>query len=269
MSNWIFLGWWQVYYTYLCLSHWHILFDSVRRKVRHAELDISEDYFLACLYSKGLGNPDDVEHGFLCSGPVIKVHNFSINYLPTNRTSDLLCTFHITIILRGIRWARIWRRSQLEEAEIGFSEEGNEDKCHDSSSYGRESHTEGNCICCNSGMFLYIRFTTNGHYDICVACLQSACHFTMGWRLQQLQLPRLLQLHRWFLRVWQSRRQSTCWPSFEVVESVSPFIAGFEFIFDLFRQVFPNHIATTVKSRKSRMKLKSQRQAQARPSEGL
>ena len=54
----------------------NISFDSVRRKIRHAELDISEDYFLACLYPKGLGNPDDLEHGFLRSGLLIKVCNF-------------------------------------------------------------------------------------------------------------------------------------------------------------------------------------------------
>src|SRR6266545_5865981 len=92
----------------------HISFDRVRRMVRHAELDISEDYFLACLYPKGLGNPNDVERGFLRSGLLIKVRDFSINYLPTNRTSDLLCAFHITIILRGIRRARIRRRPQSE-----------------------------------------------------------------------------------------------------------------------------------------------------------
>ena len=128
MSNWTFLGWWQVYYTYLCLSRWHILFDSVCRKIRNAELDISEDYFLACLYPKGLGNPDDVVRGFLCSGLLIKVSNFSIPYSPTsNRTSDILRSFHITIILRNIRWARVRRRSKSEEAEISISEEGNED----------------------------------------------------------------------------------------------------------------------------------------------
>ena len=89
-------------------------------------------------------------------------------------------------------------------------------------------------------MFFYITLTTNRLHDLCVACLQPACRFTMGWRLQQLQLPRLLQLHHWFLRVWQSRQQSTCRPSssFEVVESVSPFIAGFEFIFDLLDKYF-------------------------------
>jgi hypothetical protein len=60
------------------------LFGSVRRKIRNAELDISEDYFLACLYPRGLGNPDDVERGFLRSGLLIKVCKFSIYYLPTS-----------------------------------------------------------------------------------------------------------------------------------------------------------------------------------------
>lgn len=54
-----------------------------------------------------------------------------------------------------------------------------------------------------------------------LACLQPACRFTMGRILQQLQLPRFLQLHHRFLRVGQSWRRSTCWPTFEVVESVS------------------------------------------------
>jgi len=36
-------------------------------------------------------------------------------------------------------------------------------------------------------------------------------------------------------------------------------------IFHIFRQIFPNHVAAVVKSRKSRMKLKTQRQARARP----
>ena len=49
------------------------IFCSVRRKIQTAELDISEDYFLTCLYPKGYGNPDDVERGFLRSGLLLKV----------------------------------------------------------------------------------------------------------------------------------------------------------------------------------------------------
>ncbi len=105
-----------------------------------------------------------------------------------------------------------------------------------------------------------------------LACLQSACRFTMGWFLQQLQLPKLLQLHHRFLRVWQSWQWSTRWPSFEVVESVnlcpSPVWIYVSDSSSVQRQVFPDHIATVVKSRKSRMKLISQRQARVRPSEG-
>lgn len=154
VSNRTFLGWWRVRYIYWRPSHWRILFDSVRRKIRNAELDISEDYFLTCLYPKGLGDPNDVERGFLRSGLLIKVCKFpSIIYLLQYQTSDLLCYFHITIILRGIWWARVWRRAKSEEAEIGFSQEGNKDKCRDSSSYGRESHTESNCVYCNSSEF--------------------------------------------------------------------------------------------------------------------
>ena len=53
-------------------------FCSVRRKIQTAELDISEDYFLTCLYPKGVGNPDDVERGFLRSGLLVKVCKLSI-----------------------------------------------------------------------------------------------------------------------------------------------------------------------------------------------
>jgi hypothetical protein len=53
-------------------------FCSVRRKIRTAELDISKDYFLTCLYPQGVGNPDDVEHGFLRSGLLVKVCKFFI-----------------------------------------------------------------------------------------------------------------------------------------------------------------------------------------------
>jgi hypothetical protein len=52
-------------------------FCSVRRKIQTGELDISEDYFLTCLYPGGIGNPDDVEHGFLRSGLLIRVCIFS------------------------------------------------------------------------------------------------------------------------------------------------------------------------------------------------
>lgn len=83
MSNWTFLGWWQVCSTYWCLLHWRTLFDSVRCKIRNAELDISEDYFLACLYPRGFGNPDDVERGFLRSSLLLKVFTFFNYYSPT------------------------------------------------------------------------------------------------------------------------------------------------------------------------------------------
>ena len=77
----------------------YMFFCSVRRKIQTAELDISEDYFLTCLYPNGLGYADDVEHGFLRSGLLIKVRKPSVYCLPTYRISDLLCSFHITIIL--------------------------------------------------------------------------------------------------------------------------------------------------------------------------
>ena len=69
------LSWDDIEYTTLrvIVSAFDIFFCSVRRKIQTAELDISEDYFLTCLYPKGYGNPDDVEHGFLRSGLLLKV----------------------------------------------------------------------------------------------------------------------------------------------------------------------------------------------------
>ncbi len=61
----------------VCRLNKHCFF-SVRRKIQTAELDISEDYFLTCLYPQGVGNPDDVERGFLRSGLLVKVCSFSI-----------------------------------------------------------------------------------------------------------------------------------------------------------------------------------------------
>ena len=60
-------------------------FCSVHRKIQTVELDISEDYFLICLYPQGVGNPDNVERGFLRSGLLVKVAVFpSIDYLCTD-----------------------------------------------------------------------------------------------------------------------------------------------------------------------------------------
>jgi hypothetical protein len=55
-----------------------VCFCSVRRKIQNAELNISEDYFLTCLYPNGVGYPDNVERGFLRSGLLVKVCNVSI-----------------------------------------------------------------------------------------------------------------------------------------------------------------------------------------------
>jgi len=45
----------------------------IRAEVRSGGLDISEDYFITCLYPKGLGDPDSVEKYFLRSGLLVKV----------------------------------------------------------------------------------------------------------------------------------------------------------------------------------------------------
>jgi hypothetical protein len=46
---------------------------SVRARIFNGELDISEDFFLTCLYPKGYGNPNDVEKYFLRSSLLVKV----------------------------------------------------------------------------------------------------------------------------------------------------------------------------------------------------
>ena len=60
---------------------------SVRARIRNGELDISEDYFLTCLYPKGYGNPNDVEQYFLRSSLLVKVsffgRGFEIDFLTT------------------------------------------------------------------------------------------------------------------------------------------------------------------------------------------
>lgn len=41
--------------------------------IRAGVLDISENYFLGCLYPKAQGNPELVERNFLRSGLLVKV----------------------------------------------------------------------------------------------------------------------------------------------------------------------------------------------------
>ena len=67
LSMWPRLG-----YFILWRTGWWLLF-SVRARIRNGELDISEDYFLTCLYPKGYGNPNDVEKYFLRSSLLVKV----------------------------------------------------------------------------------------------------------------------------------------------------------------------------------------------------
>jgi hypothetical protein len=66
-------------------------FCSVCRTIQTAELDISEDYFLTCLYSRGIGNSDDVEHGFLRSGLLVRVCIFSTLKLRLLTDSQTFC----------------------------------------------------------------------------------------------------------------------------------------------------------------------------------
>ena len=60
-------------------TSWPVL-DSVHARIRNGELNISEDYFLTCLYPKGYGNADDVEKYFLRSSLLVKV-GFFVSFL--------------------------------------------------------------------------------------------------------------------------------------------------------------------------------------------
>ena len=160
---------------------WHILFDSVCCKIRTAELDISEDYFLACLYPKGLGNPNNVESGFLYSGLLVKVHNFFINYLPTNQNQTFCILFTSPL-----------SSDAFEEEE---SEEGPSWKKQKSASQRKATktnvatllHMEGRVT---SRAIVYAATLVSWHSFLlfislngCLACLQSACGITVGWTL--------------------------------------------------------------------------------------
>jgi len=92
----------------LSISVYILICCRVRRKIQTGEHDISEDYFLTCLYPRGIGNPEDVELGFLRSGLLVKVvFPFSSTSTTTYQPSDFLCSFYIPIILGSIRPARI------------------------------------------------------------------------------------------------------------------------------------------------------------------
>jgi hypothetical protein len=74
--------------------------------IRAGVLDISDNYFLNCLYPKAQGDPDDVEKNFLRSGLLVKIYpistfclfftNIFVNILGL---SVILCTLHIPNIL--------------------------------------------------------------------------------------------------------------------------------------------------------------------------
>ena len=61
---------------------------SVRARIRNGELDISEDFFLTCLYPKGYGNPNDVEKYFLRSSLLVKVVFFLFQGLEIDSLSS-------------------------------------------------------------------------------------------------------------------------------------------------------------------------------------
>ncbi len=98
-----------------CLIPWCILFYSVRHKIQTGELDISEDYFLTCLYPRGHGNSDDVEYGFLRSGLLLKVRKTILPvigiYLSSNRPFVLFSHHHRP---RRHLMSRNLRRDQVE-----------------------------------------------------------------------------------------------------------------------------------------------------------
>ena len=72
----------------LSISAYILICCRVRRKIQTGDHDISEDFFLTCLYPRGIGNPEDVELGFLRSGLLVKVafpFSSTSELLPTNR----------------------------------------------------------------------------------------------------------------------------------------------------------------------------------------
>jgi len=83
---------------------------SVRQDIIDYKLNINDDYFLACLYSKSKGSPNDVEQNFLQSQLLVKVGHFmharqglTISFL------DVLRNFHIAFLSRFVwRGDRAW-----------------------------------------------------------------------------------------------------------------------------------------------------------------
>ncbi|KJA13399.1 hypothetical protein HYPSUDRAFT_151639 [Hypholoma sublateritium FD-334 SS-4] len=49
--------------------------ELVRNGIRAGTINISEDYFLRCFYPYGIGDPDNVEKGFLRSGLLVKTYS--------------------------------------------------------------------------------------------------------------------------------------------------------------------------------------------------
>ena len=47
----------------------------VRNGIRAGTINISEDYFLRCFYPYGMGDPNNIEKGFLRSGLLVKVYS--------------------------------------------------------------------------------------------------------------------------------------------------------------------------------------------------
>ena len=73
----------------------------VRADIRGGLIDISDEYFITCLYPKGHGDPDDVEKHFLRSGLLMKVSFWVLVISPTHLTLfflDILCDLHIACI---------------------------------------------------------------------------------------------------------------------------------------------------------------------------
>jgi len=136
-------------------TDWWLL-CSIRARIRNGELDISEDFFLTCLYPKGYGNPNDVEKYFLRSSLLVKVVfcfvSGSWNWFA--EFPDILRYLHLSFIFWGIRRTRIWWWTNSEEAEDSFTKEGDEEYCGKSSPYGRQGHSEGNRICGNAGIVI-------------------------------------------------------------------------------------------------------------------
>ena len=180
-----FMGWYWVVHYPPCLNlQWHILLQCSLQDLNCGTWYIW-GLFPDLSLSQGIWKSRWCGTWLPGSGLLLKVWKFSIPIrIGTfiDNLTDLLCSFHVTVIFGGIQWAGIWRRTESKETENRFTEESNENKCCNSPSYGWEDHTESNCVCRNSGMLFHIKFAITSNH-ILRACLQSGWRLTVDWGL--------------------------------------------------------------------------------------